>query len=288
MMKKIILLAAAMPVMLSAYAQVTPASTTGGSQVLDGAYEPENTGSRVYMEYPFVREADAMWKKRIWRVIDLREKINLPLAYPKTDTQNRKSLMDILWNSVKEGSLTAYDNDEFISPKTIAEIEKSGGAGIDSTTYTEPDPPYNIRDTVIKREFAPEKVIAYRLKEDWFFDKQRSVMDVRIIGIAPVVFATDERGNVREGGETKALFWVYFQEARRLLSHSEVFNRENDAERRTFDDIFHKRLFNSYIMKESNVYDRYISSYAQGMKALQESERIKDEITNFEHDMWEY
>ena len=113
-------------------------------------------------------------------------------------------------------------------------------------------------------------------------------MDVRIIGIAPVVFATDERGNVREGGETKALFWVYFPEARRLLSHSEVFNRENDAERRTFDDIFHKRLFNSYIMKESNVYDRYISSYAQGMKALQESERIKDEITNFEHDMWEY
>ncbi|HLG35108.1 MAG TPA: gliding motility protein GldN [Bacteroidia bacterium] len=280
-MRKLFLLAVAVTMSsLSSFAQQ--------SGVLDGIYPPENTATRIYLEYPYVREADALWRKRIWRIIDLREKINLPLGYPKTETTNRKSLMDIIWNAVKEGTLTAWSEDEFISPKTVAEIEKSGGAGIDSTTYTEADPPYNVRDTVYKREFSPEKVIQYRIKEDWFFDKQRSVIEARIIGIAPVVYATDERGNVREGGETKALFWVYFPEARRLLSQAEVFNRENDSERRTFDDVFHKRLFNSYIMKESNVYDRYIASYAQGMKALQESDRIKDEITNFEHDMWEY
>src|SRR5207249_5421231 len=152
-----------------------------------------------------------------------REKINLPLGWPKSDTRDRKSLMEVLWSAVKEGTLNAYDNDEFLAPKTVAEIEKSGGAGIDTTTYTEPDPPYNIRDTVIKREFAPEKVIAYRLKEDWFFEKQRSVMEVRIIGMAPIVYATDDKGNIREGGETKPLFWIYFPEARRLLAGAEVF-----------------------------------------------------------------
>jgi gliding motility associated protien GldN len=280
-MRKLFLLAVAVTISWTSFAQQQ-------QNVLDGIYVKEHTLTRTYLEYPFVREADVMWQKRIWRIIDLREKINLPLGYPKTETTNRKSLMDIIWNAVKEGTLQAYSEDEFISPKTVTEIEKSGGAGIDSTTYTESEPPYNVRDTVYKRDFAPEKVIQYRIKEDWFFDKQRSVIEPRIIGIAPVVYATDERGNVREGGETKALFWIYFPEARRLLSQSEVFNRENDAERRTFDDVFHKRLFNSYIMKESNVYDRYIASYAQGLKALQESDRIKDEITNFEHDMWEY
>ena len=36
---------------------------------------------------------------------------------------------------------------------------------------------------------------------------------------------------------------------------------ENDTERRTFDDVFHKRMFNSYIIKESNVYNRRIEDY---------------------------
>lgn len=280
MNKKMFLFAAVMLMITSAFAQDV--------NVLDGFYVKEHMPTKTYMAYPYVREADVMWSKRIWRVIDLREKINLPLGYPKSDIRDRKSLMDVLWNAVKEGTLTAYDNDEFTAPRTIAEIEKAGGAGIDSTTITESEPPYNVRDTVIKREFAPEKVIAYRLKEDWFFDKQRSVMEVRIIGISPIVYATDDQGNVREGGEVKPLFWIYFPEARRLLSQEEVFNRENDAERRSYDDIFHKRLFNSFIMKESNVYDRRISEYAQGLKALQESDRIKEVIINFEHDMWEY
>jgi gliding motility associated protien GldN len=282
MNKKIILAALVMAFALPSLAQ------DPNVNVLDGIYVREHMPTKTYMSYSYVREADVMWSKRIWRVIDLREKINLPLGYPKTDTRDRKSLMDVVWNLVKEGTLTAYDNDEFTAPRTVAEIERAGGAGIDSTTYTEPDPPYNIRDTVIKRDFAPEKVIQYRLKEDWFFDKQRSVIEVRIIGFAPIVYATDDKGNIREGGETKPLFWVYFPEARRFLSQAEVFNRENDAERRSYDDIFHKRLFNSYIMKESNVYDRRISEYAQGIRALQESDRIKEMIINFEHDMWEY
>jgi gliding motility associated protien GldN len=151
-----------------------------------------------------------------------------------------------------------------------------------------PDPPYDEFDTVIVKEFSRDNVIGYRVKEDWFFDKQRSVMDVRIIGIAPLIYDRDEFGNVREGNIKKPLFWIYYPEARKLLANAEVFNRQNDAERRSFDDIFQKRLFGSYIYKEANVYDRLISDYRQGLSALLESERIKDDITNFEHDMWEF
>ena len=113
-------------------------------------------------------------------------------------------------------------------------------------------------------------------------------MECRIIGIAPLMLAEDEYGNVREGNIQKPLFWIYYPEARKLLANAEAFNRENDTERRTFDDVFHKRMFNSYIIKESNVYNRRIEDYKTGLDALLEAERIKSEIINLEHDMWEY
>ena len=264
-------------------------STSQG--VLDGVYVKEHSITRQVIPYPYLREADVMFSKRIWRIVDLNEKINLPLRFPSSkQTQDRKNLMDVVMDAITEGSLTAYsfEDDEFVKPITLKEIEKRGGSHIDTTRLQRPDPPYDEYDTVIAREFSRDKVIGFRIKEDWFFDRQRSVMDVRIIGIAPIMLALDEKGEVREGNQKITLFWIYYNEARKLFANSEVFNRENDAERRTFDDIFQKRLFGSYVYKESNVYDRKIEEYATGINALLESERIKTEITNFEHDMWEF
>jgi gliding motility associated protien GldN len=123
------------------------------------------------------------------------------------------------------------------------------------------------------------------VKEDWFFDKQRSVMDVRIIGLCPIQEILDENGELKG---MKPLFWVYFPECRKLFANNEVYNRWNDAERRTYEDVFFKRLFGSYIYKESNVYDRNIQQYAKGMDGLLEAERIKNDLFNIEHDLWEY
>ena len=267
------------------------AGTAIAQNVLDGVYVKETTPTRAALPYSYLREADVMWNKRIWRVIDLKEKINLPFAYPASKSiRDRRSLIDVIMDAAEEGSLTVYNqmDDEFTIPLTSEDLKKLGGAGVDTVHLTRPDPPYDPYDTVITRVFSRDKVIAYRLKEDWFFDKQRSVIEARIIGLAPMIYAVDEYGNIREGNIKVPLFWVYYNEVRQMFANAEVFNRTNDAERRSFDDLFQKRIFSSYIMKESNVYDRRIDDYAQGLNALLESERIKTEIVNMEHDLWEY
>jgi gliding motility associated protien GldN len=260
--------------------------------VLDGVYVRESNPARRVIPYTYLREADVMWAKRIWRHIDLNEKINSPLRYPKSnETKDRKNLINTLMDAVKEGTLTAFDaqDDEFTLPMTAAEFSKVGGADSITIKVTRPDPPYDEYDSVVFRAFNPDDVIQYRIKEEWFFDKQRSVIETRIIGVAPMTLARDQEGNLIEGGQKKLLFWVYFPEARRVLVNAEVANRFNSAQRLTFEDIFMKRMFNSYIIKEDNVYNRRIDDYkANPLDALLESERIKQEMVNFEVDLWEY
>ena len=124
------------------------------------------------------------------------------------------------------------------------------------------------------------------MKEHWVFDKQRSERYVRIIGICPRVEVYDQTTGDFRG--FKPLFWLYYPECRYVFQNAEAFNLFNDAQRRTYEDLFQKRYFSSYIVKESNVYDRTVVGYARGMDALAESERIKEELFLLEHDLWHY
>jgi hypothetical protein len=56
----------------------------------------------------------------------------------------------------------------------------------------------------------------------------------------------------------------------------------------SFDDLFQKRQFNSTIYKQSNTFDRSIDTYKTGIDALYESQRITEELRNFEHDLWHF
>ena len=269
-------------------------------------YKKEKHHNKRVQPYSPLRQADVMWSRKIWRDIDLRQKINHPFYYPMNNgdddqirTDDRKSLIDVIYSAVLEGTITAYGqatyDDEFRFEMTQAEIRNVGNAeqkiiqvydqeliaqGVDAELAQ--------KDSTINIAFDRNIIKKWRLKEEWFFDKQRSVMDVRIIGMAPLQEDRDEV-NGQLLGTFSPLFWVYFPEAREILINAEVFNSvKNDAERRTYDDIFWKRMFGSTITKEANVMDRRINEYMIGLDALLEAERIKTEIFNIEHDLWEY
>ena len=272
---------------------------------MNSVYKKENHPNKTVKAYASLRQADVMWSRTIWREIDLREKINHPIYYPENDgishtIEDRKSLIDVICTAINEGSITAYDNavidDEFREPMTQENIKKIGGAKEEYVESTDWDKVISgelteEEATIDKLEVTPfdrNSIKKWRLKEVWFFDKQRSEMDVRILGICPLQEGKDEVTG-RLDGTYNPLFWVYFPEAREILVNAEVFNlMKNDAERRTYDDIFWKRMFSSTIIKEANVYDRKVNEFMMGLDALLEAEKIKTEIFNIEHDLWEY
>lgn len=272
------------------YAQVIGGSSQSSSVSTprDDVFDHIHTEFKKPIPYSPLRQADVIYSKRVWQIIDFREKINQPFYYPLKDHLRWKSFINVIMEAIRAGELTAYDSfvgDEFTTPMSISKVEENlQGIEVKTARYDE-DNNY-IGDTITYRGvFDPSEVTKLKIKEVWYFDKQRSQLQVRILGLCPVweYFDQDTQRPI-----TRDMFWIYFPEARHVLARAEVFNRKNGAERRTYDDIFWKRYFSSYVYKVENVYDRQINTYATGMDALLESERIKNEIFEIEQHMWEY
>lgn len=252
----------------------------------DGLYVENATGVKTPMPLPFIREADVMWKKRIWREIDFRQKMNQGFYYPINSHQNLKNLITIIIDAMKEGKMTAYDvesTDELLTPISYNQFMNKQSDTI-YKTFRRPYPPYDEYDTMIISQFDPTQIMRCRIKEEWYFDKQRSQMLVRIIAICPVKMIELENGDQ----VPQPLFWIPYESAREVFAQAPFYNRTNSAIHFTYDEIFCKRLFDSYIYKEENVFDRSIQEYAQGIDALFESERIKQSIIDFEQNLWDY
>ena len=253
---------------------------------LDNIYVKEHVANNLPIPYPHVREADVYWATRIWRVIDLRERMNLPLYYPTTSMDDRYSLIDLLLFGIRYEGLPAYgtNDDEFKIEMGVDAVLAAMGAGADTTEVLNVETGM-MEMKVIQNEVRSEEVKQIMVKELWFFDRNYSRLDVRIIGLCPIREFIDDAGQVQRS----QTFWINYNEARPLLARYEVFNARNDAQRRSFDDLFLKRYFGSYIVKQSNVYNnRRIDEYAVGVEAMLESERIKYDIFRMEHDMWEW
>ena len=259
--------------------------------VLDGAYVKETNLTKRVVPYPSLREADVMYVRRIWQDIDLRQKINQMFYFPVDPIEDRKNLFDVIRYALEvEGSLTAYgtgpagDDDEFRYPYTGTQVDSVLNPVVIIPQF-DPVTGEVIGSMEAQTSINSQDIVRYRIKEDWVWDRQRSQRHVRIIGIAPIIEKKDDEGNSQG---LAPLFWLYYPECRYVFANAECYNYENDAQRRTFEEIFQKRYFSSYIVKETNVFDRSIADYAQGLDALLESERIKDELFTIEHDLWHY
>jgi len=261
---------------------------------LPEVYTREHISNKQPVPYAYVREADVVWAKDIFRIIDLRQKQNLELYYPMQPIGDRMSLVGLLLYGIDNEGIRAFSTtdvrNEFVVQMTKDDIDEAFSAGVD--TIAVPDVTTGeVQRQIIETERKVDEVKQIMLKEKWFFDKNHSVMKAQIVGICPIrVYAQkDDQGMPTDIILKQKTFWVYFPEVRPVLANHEIFNRNNDAQRISFDDYFWQRRFDSYIVAESNVYDnRTINSYTLGMDSQLEAEKVKKWLFEMEHDLWEY
>jgi gliding motility associated protien GldN len=272
-------------VVLIAVMAITVVANAQSSGFEDYTYPHTAVKERKAVPYRYIREANVKWSKRIERVIDVREKQNKVMHWP------RNPFYLIVWNAAMDGAITAYVNDSLTSTILPDDILKQ--VSITSTVMIpnpeNPDDPYDLVPTEVSEVYEPQKITKYRIMEDWIFDYNYSDFRAQIIAIAPLWKPLTESGI--ELGEVP-LFWLKMDDLRPILANQEIFNSQNDASRMSFDHFFQMRMFNSYIVKESNMYDLDIAYFEEfrddGVAALLESDRIKNDLFILEHDLWEY
>jgi len=259
----------------------------------DEAVETSTLKDRTPLPYEHLRADDAMYRHKIWREIDTREKINLPFKYAADENNGNQRFISILFKAIQDSLVTVFDviDDRFTTPMTKGEIvAKISGEKIISPFY---DSLGNItRYDTLSRDIVLDSFYKFRLKEEVVFDKESSRLFWRILGIAPVMNVYTAQTNQFVG--TTELFWVYYPDMRPIFSKYDVYNGKNYGARMSWEDLFESRMFYGRIIKSTidNPYDRFIDQYP-GLKdknilQLLEGENIKEKIFNYEQDLWSY
>ena len=270
-----------------------PIKTVKKSLRPDEAVETTMLKDRTPLPYENLRADDAMYRHKIWREIDTREKINLPFKYAADENNGNQRFISILFKAIQDSAVTVFDaiDDRFTTPMTRGDIvKKMAGDPIQVDIY---DSVGNVTGTkTVSRDIVLDSFYKFRIKEEVIFDKESSRLFWRILGIAPVMNIYTAQTNQYVG--TTELFWVYYPDMRPIFSKYDVYNGKNYGARMSWEDLFESRMFYGRIIKSTidNPYDRFIEQYPglknKGILQLLEGENIKEKIFNYEQDLWAY
>jgi len=245
---------------------------------LDDITERDVVTDHRVLPYQPIREADILWERRLWRIVDVREKMNQPFTAPESP------LFKILFEAALNGELPVYstENDQFTKRLAIEDIQSK--LFKTDTIFTIDVLTGEEKVQVVQNEVSWENVKRFRIKESWFFDAKTSTLRHRILGIAPLLEVRDENGDFKL---EMPLLWVHYPSSRELLArHKAITHGDNWANTTTWEDIFEMRYFASTVVKENNVQGLRLQDMYTGLDLVMKAEKIEDELFNLEHDMW--
>ncbi len=260
------------------------------------------------------RAEDIVWRRDIYRVIDMRQKQNYQLYFPvEPDDPTYMSMYRLIVDAVQEGYSDPnglrifYPSERILKPlfsmdnivpknKVIDQFVVGGIGELDREDETSYILNYDsVSDALSFQPYNYQTYVRNQLKyltyEVIFFSRATSRLYRKIVAIAPLQ-PDQATGGQEEPGRfmrESVKFWVLFDQLRPYLAAHYMIPTQNESKRVTFDEFFEKRLFSSYIIGEGNMYNRMILDYCLTEEAAkQEQARIEYELLTFEQDLWEY
>ena len=192
----------------------------------DNAFDKSNLTQRTPLPYEHLRWDDALYAEKVWRELDLREKMNKIFMYEAVDDNGSQIFVNMLMKAVQSGEVTAFTDDRFTEPKSIADVQQLTSGRLDTNYVFDTKQIDKVVGLNVSRaSFDAKSITKIRLKEEWVFDRESSRMFVRILGIG--LLKTEYFPNTTKERGTSNLFWVYYPDLRPMMAKAEVYNPKN-------------------------------------------------------------
>lgn len=245
-----------------------------------------NMTTRAQIMFPTAAsmDEDVVWRRDIYRELDLNEDANAALYYPVEPMGSQVNLFTYIFKLMLTGRIKVYQYkldgnesftaDDVVKPKTFLD---------DYHIYYEKDA--NGRTHLDNSDIPSREVKSYYIKESSYFDQHTSTFHTKVLALCPIMTREDDFG---DGGNKYPLFWVKYDDLAPYLSKQQIMTSNlNNAATMSIDDYFVRNQYKGKIYKTNNMLGKTLAQYCPSDSAMsKEQKKIEAELTAFEKNVW--
>lgn len=226
---------------------------------------------------------EVVWKREVYRSLDLKNEKNASLYYPVEPMGNTVNLFTYIFRLILDGTITAYSynldgyesftEENKIDPKDLLDNYR--------IYYEEKDGEL----IVGKSDIPSSEILSYYIKESHYYDQRTATYNQRVTAICPVLHRA---GEFTTEITKYPMFWLSYDEIAPVLARQTlVTSSYNNVSSMTIDDYFVKNCYDGEIYKTVNLKNLAINQYCKDSTAVKkEQEKIEKQLDDFRSNLW--
>lgn len=245
----------------------------------------DNMTQRALISFPTQQsmQEDVVWRRDIYREIDLTKDDNSGLYYPVEPVGSQMNLFTYMFKLMLTGKVAAYEyrldgNESFDNSAKIKPLAFLDNYHI---YYERSDKGLKLDDS----DIPSREVKSYYIKESAYYDQNTSTFHKKVVALCPIMSREDDFG---DGVAKYPLFWVKYDDIAPFLSKQMIMTSNlNNAATMSIDDYFVKNKYSGEIYKTNNMLGQTLAQYCPTDSAMKkEQDRIEAELLSFEKNVW--
>lgn len=245
-----------------------------------------NMTTRAQISFPTAApmDEDVVWRRDIYRELDLNEDANAGLYYPVEPIGNQMNLFTSIFRLMMTGKINVYQyrmdgNESFAAADRVQPLAFLDNYHI----YYEKQ--NNGRIKLDNSDIPSSEVKAYYIKESTYYDQRSATFHTKVLALCPIMTRDDDFG---DGGIKYPLFWVKYDDLAPFLAKQQMMTSNlNNAAVMSVDDYFIRTQYKGKIYKTNNMLGKTLAQYCPNDSAMtKEQKRIEAELAAFEKNLW--